>query len=243
MGEQCDRHLQDARSGVKNTCDIDLKHLLPELKAASARINVSNNGVFAGHGSGVVICDADKKDCVVLTNNHVVKEGTQYKIEMTELPGAPTSKGKVAAVDEFNDLAIIVPDTQKLFSPKSKNIVFAEDKPEKGDSAVALGHPYGVKRLKISPGKITNPTDQIFITDANGKATIPGQITIESDSLVFPGNSGSGYFSKKGGLLGLIVETSITGVPGEQRAWIVPGEYAVKLLEKYRAERKAAKAP
>lgn len=228
----CKREVQDSKSRLKDTCDLNLNALFPQLSPAVAHIKVYDKDEFAGNGSGYVMCDNDKNDCLIITNEHVISEGDKYKIRMSGLPGAPKTEAQLEIVDKINDLAILSLKDSKFLPLKSKGLRFADKTPEIGDPVFAMGNPGGSKHIKVSPGKILNPTDLVTTSDENGMQ-VPYRVTIETTTRTANGSSGGPHFNKAGEIVGTTVERAPSAEHG-MVSYAVPNEHVKTLIRKYR---------
>jgi serine protease DegQ len=144
--------------------------------------------VEGGEGSGVVWDD----EGAIVTNNHVV-EGNE-EVEVVLASGA-TLEGEVEATDRLSDLAVVRVDRDGL--PAA---TFAEQLPEVGELAIAMGNPLGFEQ-SVSQGIVSGLNRSI----PSGGATPALVELIQTDAAISPGNSGGALVSADGEVVGINV--------------------------------------
>ena len=143
-------------------------------------------------GSGFII----SKDGIVVTNNHVIENADEIKIEM--LDGSMLS-AEVIGTDPKTDIAILKIDTsEELPFVKFGN----SDVLRAGDWVVAIGNPFG-QGFSVSAG----------IVSARGRE-LNGRYDdyIQTDAAINRGNSGGPLFDVEGNVVG--VNTAILSPNG-----------------------------
>ena len=137
-----------------------------------------------GHGSGVII----GKEGYVLTNSHVVGEAKAVQI-ITAL--GLEFEGRVVAVSKVRDVALI--QTPMRIRPP---IAIDFEMPAVGNEIFAVGSPLKEElSLTVTKG----------ITSAVRRDTASGNIFIQGDVAISPGNSGGPLLDHSGNLVGLSV--------------------------------------
>lgn len=137
-----------------------------------------------GFGSGFFI----SSDGYIVTNNHVISDGTSYSVVLddgTEL------EAKLIGADPRTDLAVLKVDDKRTFS----YVDFADDsKLRVGDWVVAVGNPFGLG------GTVT-----AGIVSARGRDIGAGVYDdfIQIDAAVNRGNSGGPTFNLNGQVVGI----------------------------------------
>jgi serine protease DegQ len=142
----------------------------------------------AGEGSGVVW---DGEGAIV-TNNHVV-EGND-RVEVVLASGARL-EGEVEATDPLSDLAVVRVDRDGL--PAA---TFAEQLPEVGELAIAMGNPLGFEQ-SVTLGIVSGLNRSI----PSGGATPALVELIQTDAAISPGNSGGALVNGDGEVVGINV--------------------------------------
>jgi len=136
-----------------------------------------------GVGSGVIVT----KDGYILTNNHVVENAENIKVETND---SREFSGKVIGRDPKTDVAVIKIEANDLpFLPLADS-----DKIEVGDLVLAIGNPFGIGQT-VTTG----------IVSAKGRATLglDYEDFIQTDAAINPGNSGGALIDTEGRLVGI----------------------------------------
>lgn len=144
-------------------------------------------------GSGFFVSD----DGYIVTNNHVVADGTQYTVVMDN---GDEMDAKLIGTDPKTDLAVL------KVEPKDKKFTyvnFASGKSRVGDWVVAVGNPFGLG------GTVT-----AGIISASGRdiGSGPYDDFLQIDAAVNKGNSGGPAFNLSGEVVG--VNTAIFSPSG-----------------------------
>ena len=152
-------------------------------------------GGRGGSGSAVVY----QADGVLITNAHVV--GGADEVAVT-LPDGARMDAEVVGADPASDIAVLRVDAEELPVPAWAD---ADQMPEIGATAVAIGSPFGLDG-SVTSGIIsalgrTLPTPQGALVDL-----------IQTDAAVNPGNSGGALVDGEGRVIG--VNTAIATASG-----------------------------
>jgi serine protease Do len=142
-------------------------------------------------GSGFFISE----DGYLVTNAHVVEDGTEYQVLMDD---GRELDAKVIGVDKRTDLALL-----KVEGDDFKYVTFATDEPKVGQWVVAVGNPFGLG------GTVT-----AGIISAEGRdiGSGPYDNFLQIDAPVNRGNSGGPAFNTRGEVIG--VNTAIFSPSG-----------------------------
>jgi S1-C subfamily serine protease len=156
-----------------------------QLSPSVARVDIQG-AAGAGSGSAVVY----RADGILVTNAHVV--GTSEDVSVT-LPDGARMDAEVVGVDPASDLAVLRVEAGNLPVPVW---AAAADGPRIGETAVAIGSPFGLD------GSVTSG-----IISALGR-TLPSQQgvlidLIQTDAAVNPGNSGGALVDGEGRVIGV----------------------------------------
>ena len=138
-----------------------------------------------GSGSGVVL----REDGYILTNNHVV-EGSE-EVQIT-LPDGSSHAAEVVGTDEASDLAVVRAETDDLPVPQ-----FADTPPRVGDTAVAIGSPFGLE------GSVTTGVVSALNRSLPGDSGAALINMIQTDAAINPGNSGGALADGTGEVIGI----------------------------------------
>ncbi len=137
-----------------------------------------------GQGSAVIV-DADG---VLVTNNHVVDGASQVSVRLAD---GSRHDAVVVGTDPTSDLAVLRVDATGL--PAA---TFADELPSVGDTAIAIGSPFGLE------GTVTSG-----VVSALDRALSPatGTLTglLQTDAAINPGNSGGALVDDRGNVIGI----------------------------------------
>ena len=154
-----------------------------EVSPSVARVEVAGP---QGQGSGSAV--VYHEDGYLLTNNHVVENAARVSIT---LPDGTENDAEVVGTDPRSDLAVLRVDRTDLPVPD-----FAVESPAVGDTAVAIGSPFGLE------GSVT-----AGIVSALGRTvSTPGAPLvdlIQTDAPINPGNSGGALVDAEGRVTGI----------------------------------------
>jgi serine protease Do len=153
--------------------------------------------VQRGAGSGVVIDDKG----FILTNNHVVGEADDIKVQFLDGKELPA---KIVGTDSRSDLAVIRVDT-KGYGVKPAKLGDSE-KLMVGEWVIAIGNPFGLDHT-VTVGVIS-AKGRSGITNSKGNY----QDFLQTDASINPGNSGGPLVNLAGEVIG--INTAILGPGG-----------------------------
>ena len=137
-------------------------------------------------GSGVIL----QPDGLIVTNNHVIKDGDQITVVLSDRREFPA---RVLLVDERIDLALLKIDPGK--TPLPTLPLADSDQIEVGDFVLAIGNPFGVGQTVTSGIVSALARTQVGISDYG--------FFIQTDAAINPGNSGGPLVTMDGKLAGI----------------------------------------
>ena len=149
------------------------------------------NGQAAGSGSGFVIDTAGH----VVTNEHVVENGSSFRVRFGE-NGDPIP-AKLLGADRSNDLAVLQIDPSKVGDSLKPVQLGSSEGLKPGEPTVAIGSPFGLEGTVTSG--IVSALDRT-IQAPNG-FSISG--AIQTDAAINPGNSGGPLLDSQGRVIGV----------------------------------------
>ncbi len=141
-------------------------------------------------GTGIVL----NEEGLILTNDHVISEGTS----LTVSPGASsnlTRSATVVGADPNQDLALIKVDPSGL-GLKALKLV-SSSSVEVGDPVYAIGNPYGLNET-LTRGIVSALGREIQAPDG-----APIKDAIQTDAALNPGNSGGPLLNASGDVIGV----------------------------------------
>ena len=141
-------------------------------------------------GTGIVLND----EGLILTNNHVIAEGTSITVS----PGKTSNLTRTATLvgaDPAVDLALIKIDPSGLGLKPLK--VASSSSLQVGDSVYAIGNPYGLDET-LTRGIVSALGREIAAPDG-----APIKDAIQTDAALNPGNSGGPLLNDQGEVIGV----------------------------------------
>ena len=137
-------------------------------------------------GSGVIVSN----DGLVVTNNHVISEGTEIEVVLTD---KREFQAEILYTDSAADLALLQID------PDGDDLPFLNfgdsDGVEVGDLVLAIGNPFGVGQTTTMGIVSALARTGVGITEVGS--------FIQTDAAINPGNSGGALVDMNGNLIGI----------------------------------------
>jgi serine protease Do len=149
--------------------------------------------ILPGLGSGFIV----RSDGVIVTNAHVINGANTISVAMRD---GTTYPAKLLGKDEINDLAVLKVDAKSLpvaTLGNSDNLLI-------GESAIAIGNPYGFLLGNSEPSVTTgviSATGRNLVARSEGSATYVDMI--QTDAAINPGNSGGPLVNAVGEVIGV----------------------------------------
>ncbi|WP_457639923.1 Do family serine endopeptidase [Persephonella sp.] len=172
-----------------------------------------------GLGTGFIVkVDEKKKKVYLLTNNHVVENAQNIKVQFKN---DVVLDGEIVGTDKMSDVALIaVPFKEGIEEYAKKHVLKLgdSDKLKPGMTVIAIGSPLGLT------GTVTMGIISALDREMPGH---PGEGFIQTDAAINPGNSGGPLINLKGEVVG--INTAIImgaqglgfAVPINQAKWVM----------------------
>lgn len=174
-------------------------------------------------GSGVIV----SPEGYVLTNNHVVDGATDVKVTLADKREV---EAKVIGTDPKTDVAVLKIDVSNL-----KPITLGDSSNvEVGDTALAIGDPFGVGQT-VTRG----------IISATGRGNLgieDYEDFIQTDAPINPGNSGGALINDRGELIGINTAILTHGQGSEGIGFAVPVNLAHQVMDQILKNGKVVRA-
>ena len=174
-----------------------------------------------GNGSGVAFLEAED-GTYVLTNAHVVEGATSIFVTGTD---RQRRSAELIGLDADTDIAVV-----KISAQLPLIELGDSDEIEVGQSAVAIGSPFGLSH-SVTSGVISAIGRSLPGGAAGQRSVYPLVDVIQTDAAINPGNSGGALVDREGRLIG--INTAIysdTGASGGI-GFAVPVNTAVRIAE------------
>lgn len=169
--------------------------------------NLNQYGVKNSIGSGVIYKHVGNKYYVV-TNNHVVEDGSSYEIRFED---GSTIDAVLQGTDALVDVAVLY-----FFSDQEFTVAnFGDsDAVQKGDMVIAVGNPNGYQYFGSTTMGIVSGVNRYFDIDNDGIKDMFVNY-IQHDAAINSGNSGGALFDLNGDLIGInVIKISATDIEG-----------------------------
>lgn len=209
----------DAQRGVFSFAD-QLERSLPAVVRVTTLNRAATPGAVAREiagGSGVIINAADG---IVITNNHVVRGGNTYRIDLID---GRSFDATLLGADEATDVAVL----QIAATGLSQVEIADSERLRTGDLVFAVGHPLGLDQ-----------TLTMGVVSGLGRSGIGDAIEdyIQTDAAVNSGNSGGPLLDSAGRLVGIntaILSGSVGG-GNDGLAFAVPSRILLAVADQLR---------
>lgn len=176
-------------------------------------------------GSGIIVGENDT-ELLIVTNNHVISDSTELKIQFID---GSIADAKVKGTDANMDLAVIAVPLESLDSTTIANISIAvlgdSESLKVGEPAIAIGNALGYGQ-SVTTGVISALNRQIAMSE-DGSTT--GTL-IQTDAAINPGNSGGALLNVRGEVVG-INSNKIGGSTIEGMGYAIPISNAKPIIE------------
>lgn len=209
-----------------NTAEAVAEKVIPSVVGISTQTEVTYQSwmglpekqTATGVGTGIIV----DEDGYILTNSHVINDGSANVITVQLADGRETS-GKVLWNDASIDLAIVKIEEDHLVAAElgdSENV-------NVGSYAVAIGNPLGMAfERSVTQGVISGLNRSISITGGETATTIDG--LIQTDASINSGNSGGPLLNGKGQVIGI---NTAKAQSGEGLGFAIPINTAKPIVE------------
>ena len=176
-------------------------------------------------GSGIIVGENDT-ELLIVTNNHVISDSTELKIQFID---GSIADAKVKGTDANMDLAVIAVSLDSLSNETISNISIAvlgdSESLKVGEPAIAIGNALGYGQ-SVTTGVISALNRQIVMGE-DGSTT--GTL-IQTDAAINPGNSGGALLNVRGEVVG-INSNKIGGSTIEGMGYAIPISNARPIIE------------
>jgi S1-C subfamily serine protease len=209
--------LGDASQMITSVVGPSVVHIDVQRGTAAAGFDqtrmLSHSMPAADQGSGVLV-DAEGAEGYVLTNRHVIADGHQITVKLSDGRRVPAT---VVGTDALTDLAVLRIDADRLIP-----IGWGDsDRCKVGSPVWAVGSPFGLDRT-VTFGILSGKHRMV-------RASTQYQDFMQSDVAVNPGNSGGPLVDARGTLIG--INTAIVGDTYQGVSFSIPSNVARQVYE------------
>lgn len=202
-------------------------------KVAPAIVNI--NTTLAGGGTAAGTGQIVTSSGEILTNDHVVRGSTSITVSIQGR--SQTYPATVIAVDQAQDIALIKIDGVSGLP----TVKFADSTSLKvGDSVIAIGNKLGRGAALWNEGSVTALDQTITASEGRSSSeTLTGMI--ESDAVIYPGDSGGALVNSSGQVVGMITAGQATfRSAGSEVGYAITSNTALAIVNRIRAREQAA---
>jgi serine protease Do len=187
-------------------------------------LNVPKDRREKSLGSGVIV----SPEGYILTNNHVVDDATSVRVTLSD---KREFEARIVGTDPKTDIAVL-----KIEGSNLKPLTLGDSsKAEVGDTALAIGDPFGVGQT-VTRG----------IISAKGRGNLgieDYEDFIQTDAPINPGNSGGALINDRGELVGINTAIISGGSGGSQGiGFAVPVNLAHNVMDQILKNGKVVRA-
>ena len=175
-------------------------------------------------GSGFIYNISDD-DSYIITNNHVIEGGTEFKITYTD---GEVLDAQLLGSDEYSDIAVLKVKTKEGYN----NVQIGDTSKLKiGDTTFTVGAPLdNVYSWTVTRGIISGKERLVEISTSSSYSNDYVMNVLQTDAAVNSGNSGGPLCNSNGEVIGVIsLKISSTGVEG--MGFAIPIEVAIEKTE------------
>lgn len=165
-------------------------------------------------GSGVIVGE----EGVIVTNNHVVEAGDQFRVVLSDRREYPAS---LVMSDARSDLAVLRIDAPGVSFP---TLGFADTRTmQVGDLVLAIGNPFGVGQTVTSGIVSALARTDVGVSDYAS--------FIQTDASINPGNSGGALVDMRGRLVGVNTMIFSKGGGSNGIGFAIPAEMVKRVVD------------
>ncbi len=198
--------------------DEPVSDVADRLVPSVVHLEITSDNIFAGGvGSGVIF----DSNGFILTAAHVVESVVNGEAGLTvRLANGDRLPGEVVGSDPDSDVAVVQVERSGLIAAE----LALDAAPRVGQLVVAVGSPWGLES-SVTSGVIS-ATDRI----------VEGRLLVQSDAVLYPGNSGGALADRYGRLIGINVSiftnsTSFESVEFQGVGFAVPIDLAYRVAQ------------
>lgn len=175
-------------------------------------------------GTGFVFKE-DEKYGYILTNHHVIEDGTSFKVKFTDDEEADA---KIVGSDKYVDTAVLKVDKKYILSVATMG---SSEKTTVGDTTFTIGSPVDAEMYSwtVTRGILSGKDRIVEVKDTNGTYVMN---VIQTDAAINNGNSGGPLCNANGEVIGVtnlkLSSSSIEGI-----GFAIPIEVALEYAENF----------
>jgi len=195
---------------------LDAAAVAAKVVPSVVTVQVGSGGSPLGSGSGIIYDSGGH----IVTNNHVVEAGTEYRAVLSDGREYPA---ELVGTDPTTDLAVL----QITATDLTPTTIGSSDALTVGDPAVAVGSPLGL------PG---GPSLTVGVISAFGREVSTDATThlvgmLQTDAPITQGSSGGALVDGNGRLVGITTAVGVSSVGIEGIGFATPVEILTRVAD------------
>lgn len=213
------------KSGVPSSCVASEDVLGPDQIESVLQPNIVQVVSDAGAGSGFILQSDSTDDVLIVTNYHVIAEGSGFEVVFAKADGSHVrvSNVEVVKTNPHDDLALLRAPRLVVFG----NGLMLESSARRGQSVVTLGYP------RLLENEVTEPTlSSGLVTSKNQR--VREQTFLQSNLKLVPGNSGGPAVDSCGRVIGV---TTAFLAQADHVGLLVPADRVEALVKEHSRQR------
>lgn len=188
------------------------------------------NGQLYATGTGFVY-KTDDKYGYILTNNHVIEEGTEIKVVFTD---ETEETVKVVGSDSYSDIALLAVDKKAVLAVAETG---SSEDIAVGDTTFAVGAPLdsAVYSWTVTRGILSGKNRLVEVSTSSSNHIASSSYLMEvlqTDTAINSGNSGGPLCNANGEVIG-ITNMKISSSSVEGMGFAIPIETAIEYAKKF----------
>lgn len=175
----------------------DIQDVYEQVSPAVVTIMADYRNLQISTGSGVIYA-SDSDQIWIVTNNHVIEDGDNYRILFHN---QEVVEATLIGADAISDLAVLTANIDFELTPIT---IGDSSAVETGQTVLALGSPGGENFANTVTKGIVSGTNRTISVDLDGDFTNDwDMVLIQTDAAINPGNSGGALVNLNGELIGI----------------------------------------
>lgn len=208
--------------------ESDLKTAINNVYESTVYISVSSRIGTIASGSGFIY-KKDEENGYILTNYHVIKDGSKYLVTLTDNTEVDAT---LIGGDEYYDIAVL-----KISAHKVKKVATLGNSSnlELGDTVFTVGAPFGKEYMgTITKGIVSGVNRMLSVSSSDN--TYLAEV-IQTDASINSGNSGGPICNIKGEVVG-ITSSKLMGSGVEGMGFAIPINSVIAIIDSLESGKK-----
>ena len=188
-------------------------------------VETYNNDTLYSTGTGFVF-KIDNQNGYILTNNHVISNGTTIKVVFTN---DEEVEATIVGKDEYSDIAVLSVDKNKIISVAE---IGSSEKARLGDTTFSVGAPLDSNKYSwtVTRGILSGKNRLVEVSSTTGNTSTIMEV-LQTDTAINSGNSGGPLCNSNGEVIG-ITNMKISSSTIEGMGFAIPIETAIQYATK-----------